>query len=76
MTEVKARRLISWDDVLARVPLSRVSIYRLVRAGDFPEPVQISKGRSCFFEDEVIAWAESRGRGVHVWRVSSGGDTG
>ncbi|WP_197277150.1 helix-turn-helix transcriptional regulator [Sphingomonas profundi] len=37
--------------------LSRSSIHRLVKAGRFPAPVQITANRIAFRESEVLAWA-------------------
>jgi predicted DNA-binding transcriptional regulator AlpA len=62
--EVQARRLIMWDDVLKLIPMSKVTLYRMIRTGDFPQPVKLSVGRTAFFEDEVLSWQETRERGT------------
>jgi prophage regulatory protein len=47
-------------DVRTRVPLSASTIKRLVAAGEFPKPVQLSPSTRCYFEDEVDAWLQKR----------------
>ncbi len=53
-------RLLHYREVVARTGLSRTTIWRLVRAGDFPKPVEISPKRVGFLEDEVVNWIEER----------------
>ncbi len=53
-------RLLHYREVVARTGLSRTTIWRLVRAGDFPRPVRISPGRTGFLEDEVSDWIETK----------------
>ena len=47
--------------------MSTSSIYRKVRSGDFPEPVDVGGGTVRWREDELLEWLESRprARGVH-----------
>jgi prophage regulatory protein len=40
--------------------LSRTTIWRKVRDGEFPSPVQISKNRVAWREIEVLEWLQSR----------------
>lgn len=50
-------KLIRNADVLAITGLSRSTIHRLKKSGDFPEPVQLNSRAIFWFEDEVKEWA-------------------
>ena len=52
------RRLISSDEARRRSNQSRTTMYRKIRAGSFPAPVETG-GRIAFYEDEVEAWIAS-----------------
>ena len=56
------RKVIGSKAVDDLVPLSRVQRWRRVKAGTFPAPIEIGPNRLGWFEDEVIAWLESRPR--------------
>jgi prophage regulatory protein len=58
------RKLLNSRDVVRLTGLSRVTIWRLSRnpAHDFPESIQITENRVGWFEDEIVAWLESRPR--------------
>ena len=43
-----------------KTSLSRTQIERLVRAKQFPQPVQLSPKRKAWIENEVDQWLESR----------------
>lgn len=58
--EQKALRIISEPVVCDKTGSSRTTIWRLLRAGDFPEPVQISPNRKGWIEHEVDAWIMKR----------------
>jgi prophage regulatory protein len=49
-------------DVTARTGLSRVSIWRKVRTGQFPAPIELSTNSIGWPESEVTAWQSSRPR--------------
>jgi prophage regulatory protein len=53
-------RLIGADEVRRRVDLSRSTIWRLERAGEFPRSVQISPGRKAWREADVDQWISSK----------------
>ena len=42
------------------VSLSRTTLWRLCRAGHFPQPVRISAGRVAFLHQEVEDWMKAR----------------
>ena len=43
-----------------RTTLSRTTLWRMVRRGDFPAPVRLSQGRVGFPADSVEAWIRAR----------------
>jgi prophage regulatory protein len=53
-------RLLAPAVVVDRTSLSRTTLWRLVRRGHFPPPVQISPGRVAWSETEVEAWITAR----------------
>jgi prophage regulatory protein len=62
-------RLIGIDEVLDLVGVSRSTLWRMVRAGEFPRRVEMSPGRRGHVYEDVMAWIEARARGE---RLSSG----
>ena len=54
----KGRRLLRTKEVLKRVPCSRVTLWRWVRAGKFPAPIYLSPNFPTWLEDEIEAHAE------------------
>lgn len=64
------RRMLNERQVLALVPVSRTTLFRLERKNRFPRSTYISPNRRVWFEDEIVAWQDgvdefnpSRGRG-------------
>jgi len=60
------RRMLSIEQVLAVVPLSPVTIWRMERKGRFPKGTFISPNKKIWFEDEIVKWqtdVNGRGRG-------------
>jgi prophage regulatory protein len=49
-------------DVVARTGLSRVSIWRKVREGKFPPPLELSSNAIGWPESEIAQWQASRPR--------------
>jgi prophage regulatory protein len=49
-------RLLSKGEVLAKVGLSYVSIWKLIREGAFPRAVVIGGGKNAWLEHQVDAW--------------------
>ena len=58
----KQGRLLYRKEVERKVGLSRASIYRLMRQGDFPEPKRVGVSGVRWPESEVEAWIEARPR--------------
>ena len=54
--------IMLWPDVKRAVKLSRVTVYHLRRAGDFPQPVKLSPNRCGWRASELRQWLESRTR--------------
>jgi predicted DNA-binding transcriptional regulator AlpA len=56
-------------DVVAKTRLSQTAVRRLVRAGDFPQPFDLSPKRIAFWAHQIDEWMERRaaaGRKVKV----------
>jgi prophage regulatory protein len=54
-------KLIPFDKVQELVGgISQPTIWRMRRAGTFPQPVNVSSNRIAWREADVIAWIESR----------------
>ena len=49
-------------EVLARTGLSRVTIWRRVRAGTFPAPTELGENSIGWPESEITAWLANRPR--------------
>lgn len=54
------RNLLLRSEVIARTRLSQTTLWRLVRAGDFPRPVNLGTRRVAWFEDEIDQWITTR----------------
>lgn len=55
-------QLISKPEVLAMTTLSHASLYRAIKAGTFPKPVQISTRRVAWDADDLGRWIDSNRR--------------
>lgn len=56
-------RLLRVDEVTDRTGLSRTTIWRKERAGEFPTRVKIGENSVAWREEEVEEWIDSRPRG-------------
>ena len=56
----KHPRILSINETSQRIGLSRSSLYILMKAGDFPEKVQITQARIGFLEHEISEWINER----------------
>ncbi len=76
------RKMLSEEEVLEIVPVSRSTLYRMERAGTFPRGKLISPNRKVWFQDVIVGWQKSiaendphynpnRGRGKGRQRVSA-----
>ena len=55
-------QMLRAPDVMARTGLSRVTIWRRVRAGTFPAPVQLGENSIGWPASEITAWLANRPR--------------
>ena len=55
-----AWRILSADQLGNLIPLSRSTIWRMERRGDFPRRFAITSGRVGWNEKEVQSWIKSR----------------
>ncbi|MBR0733490.1 AlpA family phage regulatory protein [Bradyrhizobium japonicum] len=51
-----ARRMLNETQVLAIIPISRTTLYRMEKVGRFPKSTYISPNRRVWYEDEIVAW--------------------
>ncbi len=51
----RSRRLVRPKQVMIRMGWSRTTLWRRVRAGEFPAPVSTGANITAFYEDEVNA---------------------
>lgn len=58
--EGSASRLLRVPEVLSRTGLSRTSLWRLEKAGQFPARRRISANAVGYLSDEVDAWLRER----------------
>ena len=50
--------LLKLNDVLNLCQLSKSTLYRMIRAGDFPEPVALNKRAVAWKTEEIEAWID------------------
>ncbi|OMO25123.1 hypothetical protein BH581_16740 [Vibrio splendidus] len=55
-------KLVSINEILKAIGVSRATIYRWMDAGTFPYSIDVSKGRVAWLEHEVKEWIDSRPR--------------
>lgn len=53
-------RFLRIKDVIATIGLSRTSIYRMIGAGEFPKPVQLTARSVGWWEADVSKWLDER----------------
>lgn len=56
----KSPHILRLGHVKAKTGLSRSSIYSFIKAGSFPDRVQLGARAVGWFEHDVAAWLESR----------------
>jgi|LWDU01.1.fsa_nt_gi predicted DNA-binding transcriptional regulator AlpA len=56
--------LLSYRDLESRGYGSRVTIWRKVKDGEFPEPVDTGYGRKAWLESDIIDWLISKTKQV------------
>jgi prophage regulatory protein len=53
-------RFIRTRQVLEMIGVSRTTLWRMVQAGTFPQPVRVTKRSRAFLLDAVEAWMKAR----------------
>lgn len=56
----RSNQLLSIRETSETTTLSRVTIWRKIKAGDFPVPIAIGKGRKAFLASEISDWINER----------------
>ena len=58
-------RLLKRREIETMLSIGKQSIYNLIRANGFPEPVRLSSKRIGWLEHEVVEWVQKQPRGAH-----------
>jgi prophage regulatory protein len=58
------KRMVSKREVVSITGLSGVTIWRRMKAGDFPLSLQLTPSKIGWFLHEIEAWVDSRPRGI------------
>ena len=58
------RAMMSIEQVLTLIPVSRATLFRMEAEGRFPKGMYISGNRKAWFADEVIAWQNAINRKI------------
>ena len=53
-------KVLTIEEVAAKVSLSKSTIYTRIRSGVFPRPIALGERRRAWPEDEIDAWLEAR----------------
>lgn len=57
--QTKTEKLLGLKEVLEIVPVTKNTIYRMMRNGKFPSCQPISEGRVCWRQSEIDHWIAS-----------------
>lgn len=55
-----AESFLPRPEVQRRVGLSRSTLYELIRQGEFPRPIRLTKNRVAWQESKIDQWIEAR----------------
>ncbi len=53
-------RILPWSQVKVISGLSRTTVWRMQKTGDFPASVQVSPNRMGWWQSEILEWRRSR----------------
>ena len=56
MADEEVREMITAEQVMARISVTRASLHRMEKDGHFPKGHLISPHKKFWFKDEVVAW--------------------
>ncbi|EHR41717.1 helix-turn-helix transcriptional regulator [Alishewanella jeotgali] len=59
-TETTKPRLIARAEVIKRVSLCKASIYKRMKVGEFPKPINIGGRRVAWLESDIENWITER----------------
>ena len=57
-------KVLNKKQVVEKIGLSPSTIWRRIRAGDFPESLMLTPGKVGWYETDIDQWLESRPRGI------------
>ena len=57
-------RILNSNEVVKKIGLSKVTIWRRERDGSFPKRINLSERRVGWVESEIEDWVDSRPRGI------------
>jgi len=49
-------RFVPWSEVENLTSLSRTTVWRKIRDGEFPKPIKLSTHRVAWIESEILDW--------------------
>lgn len=58
MSDQPVREMISLKQILAKIPVGRTTIWRMIKDGKFPKALSLTQGRVAWYADEVGAWQQ------------------
>jgi prophage regulatory protein len=58
--DVSLDRVLRWPEVADITGLSRTTVWRLVRAGRFPRPINPTPSTTGWFASEIAEWLQRR----------------
>jgi prophage regulatory protein len=57
-------RVLNVKDVVGMTGLSKVTIWRKEKSGNFPKRINLTSRRVGWIESEIVEWLEDRPRGI------------
>ena len=65
--EEELRRMIHEPELLELIGISSVTLWRMLKKDQFPQPSYVSANRRIWFVDQIVAWQraiDGQGRGL------------
>ena len=69
-------KILNPSEVVEKTGLSRVTLWRLEKSGQFPKRVNLTEARVGWAEEEIDEWIESRPRGICNQKIRKEMDRG
>jgi prophage regulatory protein len=54
-------QILTFRDIKTRLLIGETCLRQMVKDGDFPKPIRITKQKIGWRETDVLAWVEARG---------------